>query len=112
MGERDNVVRDAAVAARNRDRLAAQRLGQPQGVGDAVALDLGPLQAAPRLHAQRRERGVQPVRQALGIAHEAGGARILADADQDALARGPRPGNRMRLHMGEQLLVHALRRPA
>src|SRR5262249_48784862 len=110
VGERDNVIGDATVAARNGDRLAAQRLAQPQRVGDAVALDLAPLQAAPRLHAQRGEGGVQPVRQAFGIAHEASRPRVLADADQDALARGPRPGNRMRLHMREQLLVHALGR--
>ena len=51
---------------------------------------------------------MQPVRQPLGVAHEAGGARILADADQDALACRPRPGNGMRLHMGEQLLVDPL----
>jgi hypothetical protein len=81
VGEADHVIRDAAITARNGDRLAAQRLGQTQGVGDAVAFDLAPLQAAPRLHAQRRKRGVQPVRQALGITHEAGGARVFADAD-------------------------------
>jgi hypothetical protein len=51
LGEADHVVGDAAVAARNGNRLAAQRLGQPQRVGDAIALDLGPLQAAPGLHA-------------------------------------------------------------
>ena len=44
----------------------------------------------------------------LGIAHEAGGARILADADEDAVARRPWPGNGVRLHMGEELVVDAL----
>ena len=106
--EADHVVGDAAVAAGHGDRLAAERLGQPQRVGDAVALVLAPLQAAPRLHVQRRPRRVQPVGQALGVAHQAGGARVLADADQDALARRPRPRDRMRLHVREQLLVDAL----
>ena len=66
------------------------------------------LQAAPRLDMERRPRRMQPVGQALGIAHEARSARILADADQDALARRPGPGDGMRLHVGEQLLVDAL----
>ena len=55
---------------------------------------------------------MQPVRQALGVAHEAGRARIFADADQDTLARRPRPRDRMGLHVREQLLVHALGRAA
>ena len=55
---------------------------------------------------------MQPVRQPFGVAHETGGARIFADAHQNALASRPRAGNGMGLHVGEQLLVHALRRPA
>ena len=81
---------------------------QPQRIGDAVALLLGQLQAAPRLDVERRPRRMQPVGQPLGVAHEAGRARVFADADQDALARRPRPRDRMRLHLGEQLLVDAL----
>jgi len=49
---------------------------------------------------------VQSVRQPLGITHEAGRTRILAGADQDALARRPGSGDGMRLHMREQLLVN------
>ena len=52
---------------------------------------------------------MQTVRQALGVAHEAGRARIFADADQNALPGRPWPRNGMSLHMREQLLVHALR---
>ena len=89
-----------------------RRLGQPQRVGDAVALLLAQLQAAPRLDVERRPRRMQAVRQALGVAHEAGGARVLADADEDALARRPRARDGVRLHLGEQLLVHALGRAA
>ena len=55
---------------------------------------------------------MQPVRQPFGVAHEAGGARIFAHANQNALARRPRPRDRMGLHVREQLLVYPLRRPA
>ena len=51
---------------------------------------------------------MQPIRQPLGVAHQAGRARILAEADQDALARGPGAGDGVGLHVGEQLLVDAL----
>ena len=51
---------------------------------------------------------MQPVRQALGVAHQAGGARVLADADQDPLAGRPRARDGMRLHVGEELLVDPL----
>ena len=51
---------------------------------------------------------MQAVGQALGVAHEAGRARILADADQNALARRPRPRDGARLHLREQLLVDPL----
>ena len=50
---------------------------------------------------------MQAVGQALGVAHEAGAARVLVDADEDALAGGPRPGDRARLHLAQQLLVDA-----
>ena len=89
-------------------RLAPSALRQPQRVGDAVALLLGQLQAAPRLDVERGPGRVQPVGQPLGVAHEPGGARILADADQDALARRPRPADGVGLHLGQQLLVDAL----
>ena len=106
--EADHVVGDAAAAAGNGDRLAAQRLRQPQRIRDTVALLLAPLQAAPRLHTQCRKWRMQAVRQALSVAHEAGRPRIFADANQDTLARRPRPRDRMGLHVREQLLVHAL----
>ena len=66
------------------------------------------LQAAPRLDGDRGPGRVQPVGEALGVAHEARGARVLADADEDALARRPGAGNGVGLHVGEQLLVDAL----
>ena len=90
--EADHVVGDAPVAARDGDRLAAERFGEPQRVGDAVALLLGELQAAPCLDVERGPRRMQPIGQPLGVAHKARGARILADADQNALARRPGPG--------------------
>ena len=81
---------------------------QPHRVGEPVALLVAQLQAAPRLDADRGPRRMQPVGQPLGVAHEPGRARILADADQNALARRPGPGNGVGLHMGEQLLVDPL----
>ena len=95
-------------AARDRDRFAAERLRQAQRVGEAVALFLGELQAALRLHAERRPWRMQPVGQPLGVAHQPGRAYVLAHANQDALARRPRPLDGVLLHVGEQLLVHPI----
>ena len=108
VGKADHVVGDMPAGRGNRDRFAAEALGEPQRVGDAVALLLGELQAASRLDTERRERRMQPVRQPLGIAHEASRARVLADADQDALARCPGARNGAGLHLSEQLLVDPL----
>ena len=49
----DHVVGDAAVAARNGDGLAAERFGEAQRVGDAIALLLVELQAAPAFDVKR-----------------------------------------------------------
>ena len=88
--EADHVVGDAAVAAGNGDRLSAQGLRQAKRVGDAVALLLGELQAALGLDVERRPGPVQPVGEALGVAHEPRRARVFADADEQPFARGPR----------------------
>ena len=104
----DHVVGDAAVAAGNGDRLSAQGLRQAKRVGDAVALLLGELQAALGLDIKRRPGGVQTIRQALGIAYQPCGARVFADTDEQALARGPGTRDGTRLHLVEKLLVDAL----
>ena len=67
----DHVVGDAAVAGRQGHGFAAERLGKPQRVGDAVALLLGELQAAPAFDVERHPRSMQPVGQPLGVAHQA-----------------------------------------
>ena len=51
---------------------------------------------------------MQLVGEALGVADEAGGAGVLADADDDALAGGPGAGDGVRLHVGEELGVDPL----
>ena len=107
--ETDDVVGNAVRACGNSDRLAAEALGQPQRIGDAVAFFFAELQASPGLDRERREGGVQTIGQALCIAHQSGGARVFADADQDALARGPRPRDRARLHLRQQLVVDPFR---
>ncbi len=104
----EQIVRNSAPDTGNGERLGAQRLRQAQGIGQPVALLVGQLQAAPGFDADRGPGRMQPVRQPLGVAHEAGRARILAEAHQDALARGPRTLDRVGLHVGEQLLVDAL----
>ncbi len=108
LGEIDDVVGDAAADAGKRQRLAAERFREPHGVGQPVALLVAQLQAAPRLDADRGPLRMQPVGEALGVAHEAGRARILAQAHQDALAGGPGPLDRIGLHVVEQLLVDPL----
>ena len=44
----------------------------------------------------------------LGVAHKSRRARVFADADEDAFAGGPGPGDRIGLHVVEKLLVDAL----
>ena len=101
----DDVIGDTAADAGNGQRLAAERFRQPHGVGQPVALLVGQLQAASRLDADRRPLRVQPVGQPLGVSHEAGRPRILADANQNALAHRPGSGDGVGLHVGEQLFV-------
>ncbi len=93
----------------NGDRLALKLLREPQRVGDAVALDLAQLLAAARLDVNRGPGRMEPVGKALGIADEAGGARVFADANKQTFACGPGAGDGVRPHMGQKLLVHPLR---
>ena len=106
------VFRDAPVAGRQRHRLAAERLGEPKRVGDAVAFFFRKLRCAPSFDIKRRPRPVQPVGEPLGVANKSGAAPVFADADQNALAGGPGSRDGMRLHVCEQLLVNAVRRAA
>ena len=108
VGEVDDVIGNAAPDAGNGQRLAAQRFGKPHRVGQPVALLVGQLQAASRLDADGRPRRVNAVRQPLGVAHQPRRARILADANQDTLARRPGTGDCIGLHVGEQLLIDPL----
>ena len=104
----DDVVGDVAVAGRNGDGFAAERLGEPQRIGDAVALFFGELQAAPAFDIERHPRPMKPVAEAFGVAHQSGAAWIFADADDESLAGWPRTLDGMRLHFREQLLVDPL----
>ncbi len=108
LGVADDVVGDTPVAAGDGGGLAAQRLGKPQRIGDAVALDLREPHAARGLDRERDERGVQAVGQTLGVAHEPGAAGVFVDADEDALTGSPWPGDRARLHLAQELLVDPL----
>ena len=53
LGVADHVVGDVPVARRERDGFAAERFGEPQRVGNAVALFLRKLQGAPVLDIER-----------------------------------------------------------
>ena len=108
---RQNVFGDL-LAARQGERLAAEPFGQSQGIGEPISLDLRQLGGARRLDRERGPGGVQPVRKALGVTHQTGGARVLADADQHPLARGPGAGDGVGLHVGQELGVDPLRRAA
>ena len=103
-----HVFGNVTTIGRNGDRLAAEGLRKAQRVGNTIALFLRKLQAAPSLDVERQPRSVQAVGKALGVAHQAGAARIIADADEDALASSPRALDRAGLHFGEQLLVNPL----
>ena len=48
---------------------------------------------------------MQTVGEALGRSHQSRGARVFADADEDAFARRPWPGNGTGLHLGTQLFI-------
>ena len=104
----DHVVGDAAIAAGIVTGSPPSAWASRKRIGDAVTLLLGQLQTALRLDIERRPRRMQAVGEALGVAHQPGGARVLADADEQTIAGGPWPRDGPRLHLGEQLLVDAL----
>ena len=90
--------------------LALQPLGQPQGLRDAVPFLLAELQAA--RWSRCRVPSTARAGDLPGAWRSARGrrARVLADANENALACGPRTRNGAGLHLLEQLLVHALGR--
>ena len=108
MRKGEHVVGDAAIAARNRNRLTSKGLRQPKRIGDAITLFLGQLESAFGLDMECRPGRMQAVREALGVTDKPRRAWVLAHADQKPLARCPRPGDGTRLHLVKQLLVHAL----
>ncbi len=104
----DDIFGDVAAAAGNGNRLPAERLCEAERVGDAIALLLGELQAALGLDIERGPRGMETIGETLRVAHKPGGARVLADADEEPLAGSPRTRDRPRLQLAEQLLIDAL----
>ncbi len=108
LGVAGHLVDDARTG--NGDGGAAELLGEAQAIGDAVAFALVEAMIARRLDIERRPGRVEPVGEALGVADEAGAGRVLADADQHALAGGPRAADGMRAHIAAHLLIDALRR--
>ncbi len=100
------------VRAGYRDRLAAEALRQPQAVGDAIPCPLAEPLRACGIEVDCRPRRTQPIGKPPRMPHHRGAAWIFADADQHALVRRPRAGDRVRLHIGDHLLVDALRRAA
>ena len=88
--------------------LGAELFGKAHMVGQPVLQPVGQHGRLRRFEMQHRPGGAQPVGLAAGITHQIGPARAVAEADQHPVSRRPRAGNRMRLHVVEQLLVDAL----
>src|SRR6516164_5554846 len=89
LGVADDVVGDAPVNTWNRDCLTSERFGEAQSVGNAIALFLSVLQAASAFNVKSCPWAMQAICQSLRIANEPRRTRILANADQDALACRP-----------------------
>src|SRR5215831_15767648 len=89
----NHIVGDVPAGARDRNGFAAKRFGETKRIGDAVALFLRVLEAPSALHVESHPWAVQTVCQPFRVSHEARSARVLADADKDALTRGPGAGN-------------------
>ena len=94
--------------AGQRDGLGAELLGEPERLDDAVARGLGQADAGGRLDVGDDPLGAHARRQAPARAHELGGERARAHADEDALAHGPGPRDGVVAHVGLHLRVHAL----
>jgi len=108
LGVVHDVVGDAA--AGDGDGRAAELLGKAEAVGDAVALLLAQAVVARGLDVKRGPGRVQPVGEPLGVADEPADVERLADADQHALAGRPGAADGVLAHIGQHLLVDALRR--
>src|SRR5262249_20222038 len=67
------------------------------------------LQTAAARSGERRKGPVQATREPLGVTDKTRRPRVLADADQNALACRPWSANGARLHLCEQLLVDPFR---
>ena len=96
------------VLAGHGDRLAAEAFREALALGDAVALGVRQPLPARGFDVERGPGGMQPVGHPLGLADQRGRVRALADADDDALARGPRAPDGVQAHVREQLLVDPL----
>ena len=103
-----HVVGSSLVAAGNGHWITAERLSESQRVGNAIAFLLVEPSRPAALDKQRRERGVQSVRQTLRVTHETGGTRVFADANEDALASRPRARDGTGLHLGQELFIDPL----
>ena len=91
------------------DRLGAKLCRKPERIGDASLRGLGQGRGLRRLDIKRAPGCAQPVGLPLGMADEGRPPDAVVDADQDALARRPGAGDRVFLHMAEQLVVDPLR---
>src|SRR5215510_15943848 len=102
----NDVIGNAATSARCGDGFGSKRLRQTQRIGNAVSIFIPKLKAPPAFDVEGGPRPMKSVCQSLGIADEAGGARVFANADENPLACCPRSGNGVTLHLREHLLVN------
>src|SRR6516164_9420956 len=105
MSKSEHVIGNSSTSARDHHRLAAEPLGEAQGVGNTIALLFAQLQVTLSFDADHRPRCMQSVSPSLGIANETRRSRIFTDAHGYSLACCPRTWDRMSLHMREELLI-------
>src|SRR5262245_55866907 len=77
----------------------------------SVALYIGEALRTGGFDINRAPRRMQPFGDTAGVANEPRRRGVLANADQDAVPSSPRPCNRVRLHMCQQLIIDSLCRP-
>ncbi len=93
---------------RQDDRFGAKLFGKPHIGGQPVLVLVREVQFSRRFQMQCRPWRTQPVGLAAGVTHEACTVAAMVEADQNTVSCRPGAGNRMRLHVVQELLVHPL----
>src|SRR5215469_8795259 len=111
-GVGEDVIGDSPCITRYGDGVAVEPRRKAKRVRNTVTLALAELKTPRSFDVERRPGRMQPVGEPFGVAHQAGRTRVLTNTDQNALSGRPGPLDRASLHLRQQLLIHALRRPS